>query len=259
MPEDKVSFLPEDYVSRRIEMRTNVICLSLFGIVLFAVIGAYMVTAGQRSSVLNKQQQINDEYAEAAKRIGLLDELQSQKKEMERKAVLTATLIEPVPRSNLLAELINRMPSTMTFEELEMKSTKIAPENPLASSQKGTALAAAKKNAAKKDDKDNKKNMPKKIEVPRVRVTLSLIGLAPTDIQVAQYMASLARCNLLQEVDLVFSEEARLTDESMRRFRIDMQINPNVDIRSIEPLMVSRNNGGFDDEAFLNPDSSDKD
>ena len=39
MPDPHMSFLPEDYVERRIEQRTNIICLSLFAIVLIAVVG----------------------------------------------------------------------------------------------------------------------------------------------------------------------------------------------------------------------------
>ena len=35
---DKMSFLPEDYLEKRIELRANMICLSLFAVVLVAII-----------------------------------------------------------------------------------------------------------------------------------------------------------------------------------------------------------------------------
>jgi len=234
MANDKMSFLPEDYIERRVEMRTNVICLSLFGVVLAAVLGAYFVTSSQRSEVLDRQQEINAAFTEAAQRIAQLDELQQQKVALMRKARVTATLIEPVPRSNLLAELINRMPASLSLNEFEMTSKEIAiAPVTVAVKPKGSAMSAA--------NKANEDAGPAIPDVPRFHVELSLVGTAPTDIQVAQYMASLARCPLLAEVDLVYSEETRIEDASFRKFKIDMVLNPDADVRQIEPLIVDRN------------------
>ncbi len=255
MGDEKVSFLPEDYVARRVEMRTNVICLSLFGVVLIAVVGAYLVTSGQRSSVIKKQQEINAAFSDAAKRIQEHDELQRQKKQLQRKARVTATLIERVPRSNLLAELTNRRPEGVTFQELDLKSKKIATASSLTGKNAGSALNAA---TAKGKADPKKKNEPP-LEVPRYDVTLTLIGVAPTDIQVAQYMAALARCQMLDDINLVYSEESRSNDLAMRKFRIDMRINPDADVRMIDPLIVDRNAGHFADASILEPSSPDKD
>lgn len=41
------SFLPAEYVARKNEMRANIICLSLFGVVMFGVIAAFFVTNRQ--------------------------------------------------------------------------------------------------------------------------------------------------------------------------------------------------------------------
>lgn len=237
MAEKDMSFLPEDYIERRVEMRTNLICLSLFGVVLAGVLGAYFVTSRQRAEVLEQQQSINAAFTEAAKRISQLDELQTQKKRLLRKAQVTTTLIEPVPRSNLLAELINRMPASLTLVELELNSKQV--DGGVAfNAPRGSALAAASAAAGKGEgEADAADPQP---QVPRFRVDIQLIGLAPTDIQVAQYMTSLARCSLLDSVDLAYSEETRQEDISMRRFRIDMTLDPQADIRAIEPLTVDR-------------------
>jgi len=253
MAKDNMSFLPEDYIERRVEMRTNIICLSLFGVVLAAVLGAYFVTSSQRSEVLERQREINAAFTEAAQRIGQLDELQKQKMALMRKARVTATLIEPVPRSNLLAELINRMPASLALNEFELTSKQVvvstAPVKPT-----GSAMSAAKKAAGEEADQ------PQAPDVPTYHVELSLIGTAPTDIQVAQYMASLARCALLTEVDLVYSEETRIDDASFRKFRIDMVLDPDADVRQIEPLIVERNQRNpMDGSAQVDPTGSLKD
>jgi len=253
MANDNMSFLPEDYIERRVEMRTNIICLSLFGVVLAGVLGAYFVTSGQRSEVLKKQQEINAAFTEAAQRIGQLDELQKQKVALMRKARVTATLIEPVPRSNLLAEMINRMPASLALNEFELTSKQVVvAQSPVKPT--GSALAAAKKAAGQETQE------PQAPDVPRYHVELTLIGTAPTDIQVAQYMASLARCALLTEVDLIYSEETRIEDASFRKFRIDMILNPDADVRQIEPLIVQRNQRNpMDGSAQVDPTGSLKD
>lgn len=240
MTEKEMSFLPEDYIERRVELRTNVICLTLFGVVLAGVLGAYFVTSRQRAEVLEHQQAINASFTEAAKRISQLDELQAQKRRLLQKAQVASTLIEPVPRSNLLAELINRMPASLTLTDLELKTKKVQGVVSVAP-PKGSALSAATSAAKKNAAANPVEAVP---DVPQYQVDVSLIGIAPTDIQVAQYMASLARCELLTNVDLSYSEETRIDELSVRRFRIDMRLDPKADIRSIQPLSVQREAAG---------------
>ncbi|MDH3583566.1 MAG: hypothetical protein OER86_05060, partial [Phycisphaerae bacterium] len=122
MNNNDMSFLPEDYVEKQIEQRTNLICISLFAVVLIGIIGAYVVTTRHRAEVRQERTKVNNAYADAARRLEQLEELQQSKQQMMRKAQLTATLLEPVPRSFLLADLINRMPSTLSVLEFGLKT-----------------------------------------------------------------------------------------------------------------------------------------
>ncbi len=228
---NNMSFLPEDYIQKRVERRTNLICLSLFGVVLIGVVGAYVVTNGQRMQVLKDQKQINAQYAEAAKSLAQLTELQQRRKQLLSKAQVTATLIEPVPRSNLLAELINRMPGTVTLTECKLASKKLAAPKP-----KPVAAASALANA--KQAAEQKQQAKAAPAAPRYLVTITMEGLAPTDIQVAQYMTELARCELLDEVDLAYSEAERVDDITMREFKVVMTLDEAADVRLIEPLLA---------------------
>jgi hypothetical protein len=137
-----------------------------------------------------------------------------------------------VPRSNLLAALINRMPASLGMVELELASEPVDGGRPV-QPPKGSAMA----NQAKHGTEASGPAVP---DVPERRIDLTLIGVAPTDIQVAQYMAGLARCNLLSRVDLVYSEEMRREDWTRRRFRVDMTVSAEADVRKIEPLRIRR-------------------
>jgi len=234
MPKAKVDFLPEDFIERRLERRTNVICLGLFGVVLVGVVGAYGVTRTQLHLALQERKRIAASYEEAARRIAQLDELQQQKQSLVRKARLTATLLEPVPRSNLLAALVRRLPEAASMSELKLKSTKIAAA-PMPEAA-ASALAEAEAKAKAAGEPFNSSVVIDQVD--KYRVALTLVGLAPTDIQVAQYISALAACPLLEEVDLVYSEEARVSDAKMRRFKITMILDPDADIRELEPERI---------------------
>ncbi|MEX2671881.1 MAG: PilN domain-containing protein [Phycisphaeraceae bacterium] len=232
MSKDNMSFLPEDYVERRIEQRTNIICVSLFVIVLSGIGAAYMVTTAQRAEVKQQSADVDAAFAEAAKRLEQLDELQGRREQMLRKAQVASTLLEPVPRTFLMADLINRMPPTLSLFEVELKSKLL---------QASVTRRITPKSALAKAGEEEEEDVL--ATVPRHEVTLAMTGVAPTDVQVAQYMSTLSNSHLVKDVDLVFSERTEVEEVTMRRFRIDMTVDPAADVRRIDPLRLDRKPG----------------
>lgn len=224
---DKMSFLPEDFVERRVEQRTNLLCLSLFIVVLCGIVGAQTLKTRQRSEVRKQHDEVNTAYAEAAKRIEQLEDLQQRREQMLRKAQVTATLLEPVPRSFLLADLVNRMPAALSLLELSLTTKAAAPVfAPVAK----TALAGATQADTK----------PQEPPVPKSVSTLAMVGVAPTDVQVAQFMSKLSQSPLLSDVNLIYSEETKVVDTNMRKFRIEMTLSEKADVRAIEAYIPAR-------------------
>jgi len=224
------SFLPEDYIEKKTQRRTNIISVSLFVVVMAGIIGAFLVTDGQGSERRELQLRVNAEFEEAAKRLEQLEDLQQRKDEMIRKARVTAMLIERIPRSLLLAELINQMPSTLSFLELKLETKTIR--------RRKRVLTAIEKAKQKQNKNTPATNQP---QVQPTESSITLIGVAPTDVQVAQFMTSLSRSDMFTDVNLAYSEEANLVDDHlMRKFKIDLKINPDVEITKIEPNLVQR-------------------
>jgi Tfp pilus assembly protein PilN len=250
-PAQDRSFLPEDYIERRTESRTNLLALSLFVVVSLGVVGAFLVTSRQWHDVKRHQEAINVRYAQAAKDIEQLKQLEERKESLLQKAELTTALIERVPRSILLAELINRMPADVTILELEVKSTRIAePTAPAADpkakrpsksskSAKGDAKASR---AAKNDKPEQKEDKPAKpvIAPPRFTTNLILVGVTTTHNSVAQYVAELQRSPLLTEVEIRFSEKAIIQEQELNKFRIEARLKTEADARRITPLAAQR-------------------
>ena len=224
------SFLPEDYIEERAERRTNLISLILFGVVMIAVFAAFLVTNRQWTQVRASQEAINSQYQLAASQIDDLTQLEQQKEQMLNKAELAAALVERVPRSILLAELINRMPPRLSLLEFDLKSEKVRPIRPLPNSR-GRGRGTSPKRAQTRQQASSE---PEKIEIPRRIVTVSLIGVAPTDLEVSRFMAALTSYSLLQEVTLDYSRERDVDNRTMRQFGIRMKLNSNADVRRID-------------------------
>jgi Tfp pilus assembly protein PilN len=235
------SFMPEDYLLAKRESKVNSINLLLFGVVLCAVVGAFFVTHRQWNAVRAKQQAINAEYATEAEKIEQLKLLDTQKQEMLEKAEITTALIEKVPRSILLAEVVNRMPERVTLAELELKSRRIREEAPKKAAAAGPkSLSASNSKSGGKGGKNAKDAPPPKPRPPKMEFTLSIQGLAATDQDVAEYHAALKESGLLDRVDLVSTEGTRIQDSPVRRFRIEAQISQTADARAVTPLVVPR-------------------
>lgn len=238
------SFLPADYVEKKRERRANLLCLTLFLIVIFGVVAAFFVTNRQWETVREQQQMINVRYAQAAKDIEQLKQLEAQKAEMLAKAELTAALVEKAPRSRVMAEIINRLPDKAALLELELSSERprvrrMAPPQ----TQQPQSLTSQADGAAPATPK---------IEVPRMTVTLAIVGVASTHNDVATFVTRLQQCELLERVDLKYSEATTIDDRELNKFLIETRLRPDADAREIEATE------GLRAGAFLENDDSDE-
>lgn len=227
------SFLPEDYLEKKVQRRTNVICVTLFVIVLGGVVGGFYVSDRQTRDVHKRQREVGLRYEEAAKRLSQLDQLQEQKTQMMRKAQVTGSLLERIPRSLILSELINNMPTTLSLLDLDMQTRTQRRSKPKAQ----TMLDVAKNKSAAGVNPNQPMPQP---DVDPTDVKLELIGIAPTDVQVAQFISSLNQADLFIEIELIFSQEVKIDDHMMRKFRIAMTLDQEVVMNTLEPKKVRR-------------------
>jgi hypothetical protein len=235
---NSASFLPEDYLEQKAERRTNVICLTLFAVVMVAVFGAFLVTNRQWTQVRAAQQSINGAYQEAAMQIEPLTERETQREQMLHKAELAASLVERVPRSILLAELINRMPPRLSLIEFTLTSEKILVAAKDAAPTGATGRLGGKPQRA--PTKEEVSEQTRRIEPTRYMARVTMTGVAPTDLEVSRYMAELNSYTLLHHVALEYSEEHEIEGQKMRQFRIKFTLDPDADVREIQPLMKRR-------------------
>src|SRR3954452_19424130 len=119
-----LSFLPDDYLENKAQRRANVICAILFLVTMVTIGMAF--TTGERS-LRDMEQRHTTKYQEvttAAKRIEQFKELQEKQRTRAHQAELTASLLEKVPRSLILAKITNALPPGCSLTDFVLSSTK---------------------------------------------------------------------------------------------------------------------------------------
>jgi len=237
------SFLPEDYLQKKAERRAIAISLFLFLVVGIGIVGAFFVTYRQWWLVKTTVEEVNRDFASESKKIDQLKVLEAQRDELKEKADVTLALVERVPRSILMAELINRMPKPLTLTEFSLKSKRIVEAPKVKKEPSAIAgpqtLAAIKASQTSTAGAVKPADAPKPLP-PRFDFRLELVGLSATDDDVADYYQQLVACPLLDRVDMIFSSDIVVDEVSMRKFRIEASIKQSADARTIEPLHVPR-------------------
>ncbi len=118
----------------------------------------------------------------------------------------------------------------------DLASDKVKPAIDRVDRPKGTGtLKPARAQTKAQAAKDQKKIRP-----PKYRVNISLVGVAPSGEEVSRYLADLNAYGLLRDVNLEYTEEKELEGLLMQKFAINMRLNPEADVRDIEPRIVPR-------------------
>jgi Tfp pilus assembly protein PilN len=217
---NELSFLPDDYMERKAQRRTNVICALLFLVVMVAIGSAFTFTERLGRDIEQQHDSIEKQYTEAAKRIAMKQELEAKQVTMEKQAELSAALLEKVPRSYMLAKITNALPAGVSLLDLIMESKVRAVAAPVKDS-KATFEEKRKAGTADKN-KDAKPVQQAKL----YDVALKITGIAGTDVQVAQLITRLNQLRIFKEVNLLISDEYASAGTQLRKFQLEVLLDP---------------------------------
>ena len=215
---NQLSFLPDDYLERKAVRRTNVIFAILFVIVAGGAFGAFTYAKNGVKEARERNATAKTDKAQAARPIEQFQKLQEKQRTMAMQAELTSSLIEKVPRSFLLAEMTNSLPTGVSLVDFVMESRKrqapAAPPKPAFEMKQANSTPAPQPSAQR----------------AQYDIALKVTGMAGNDVQVAQFITRLNSSKLLKDVNLIVSEEFKSVDEKLRKFQIEMMLNPAAEI-----------------------------
>ena len=228
------SFLPDDYLDAARERRTNIAGLVLFAAMLGGVAIWFTRSNVEYHEIRDRQAQVGHSFAAVADRIRDMQEQERTRQQMIDRAQLAMSLIDPVPRSILLSELVTRMPERVSLVELNLRSEPVRsarPRGAAAPAPRGAARPANRAGAAP--------SKPEPVRPDPIRYALNVVlsGMAPTDLDVSEYLQALNACDLLESVRLELSEERLVGGRPTRHFRIAIRIAPEADVRRSRSLL----------------------
>ncbi len=216
-----LSFLPDDYLDNKAQRRANVICAILFLVTMVSIGLAFTTSEASLRKDEQINAQVNEDFTDAAKRIEQFKQMQEKQRTMAHQAELTASLLEKVPRSLILAKITNSLPQGVSLTDFLLTSNKrnTMPAARTAFEAKASATSIVGQVA----------------DAKIYDVTLKIGGLAPTDVQVGDLLKKLKAIPMFKDVNLIITDwdrdgDKKSTDQQYRKFQIEMTLNPNADL-----------------------------
>lgn len=210
-----INFVPDDYVQSNESRRANLMCLVLFSVVMAALGGSHVTIKIRERACGAEESLVNAKMVRMQESIKQFEELQSKRKEMMKTALTTAELIEPIPRSVLLASLTNTLPPGVSLVKLNV----IQKEASKGASRSRTTRSRYEAAQARNADATGRFSAEESLETH-----MDIEGIAPSDIQVADYIKRLDNSVLLENVALVESAEKKVEDASFRHFKLKLTL-----------------------------------
>jgi hypothetical protein len=219
-----VNFMPDDYAQGNECRRTNFMYIVLFAVMMMALVGSYMAIMIRQRACMASERIVNDRLAKMQEAIRQFEELQTKRREMMKTALTTAELIEPVPRSLVLASLTNNLPQGVSLSKLELIQKQPKLGSRPTSTSKYRAAQAQKTSQEGSDSEDDEPVNPEKL----LETHIEIGGIAPSDLQVAAYIESLGQSTLVDTVALVESKEFKVEDNAFREFKLTAMLRKDV-------------------------------
>lgn len=218
-----VNFVPEDYTQSNESHRTNFIYLVLFAVLMTALGGSFAAVKIRQRDRIADEELVNKKLAEEQEAIKQIEQLQAKRREMMKTALTTAELIEPVPRSILLASLTNNLPTGVSLLDLKLVQKQGKPSTPAAPTSKYQASQAQKGSQAGAVEAAAPVNPEKLLETH-----IDIGGVAPSDLQVSKYMERMTNSRVLDNVELVESREYKVEGNTLRQFKLRAMLRKDV-------------------------------
>jgi len=214
-----INFVPDDYIQSSESRRANLMCVVLFSVVMAALGGSSVAIRIRQRACGAQESLVNAKMAQMEESITKFEDLQTRRKEMMRTALTTAELLEPVPRSVLLASLTNNLPPGVSLVRLDMIQ-KEAPKSAASQPAKTKYEAAQAKGGLELDARISSEKL--------LETRMEIEGIAPSDLQVAAYIEHLGNSLLLDNMALVESKEKKIEDTNFRLFKLTAMLSKEV-------------------------------
>jgi Tfp pilus assembly protein PilN len=233
-----INFVPNDYIQQRRSSRVNLLYLVLLAILLAGIGVTFSIIKMRQSVARGELTRLDSKMQQAREEMVRLEQIKQQGKTMVKSMMMTAELLEPVPRSIVLATLTNLLPPGVSLLDVGLKEKELKISTPVPAAASAGQAKAGSKTGAKAGAKTTQfqasaaGGKSAKSAAADVKTILQndlvIEGLAHSDIEVACYIANLSSSILLDNVQLIESKEQKIDDIVYRQFRLQTSLKNNL-------------------------------
>lgn len=209
---NEINFLPQSFLEsqnsrQRLFREIAILCgMVLIGIALFAG------QSGRVMSVRKLTEQKKEELSAAKLRSKEVAKLKTQQQELKLKLAVNEGLSMPLNISSILATIADVLPARMALTEIACSADD--PKLDL------TAFKTSKNSKVKKKSKSTKF-----VKAQEQLMQIQLMGISPSDVDVANLVGALSASPIFQNVKMRYSKSTRIDKVSAREFRLEMEVS----------------------------------
>jgi len=214
---DQVNFLPDWYVEsgrRRAHMQRMTAAVAMLAVVL----GTFIVlTRSEKHELEEYHRALLQQTAAAEGQLTEVTKLQNARAELVRQVKTYRQLARPLNVSDVNAALAALTPEAICLTELTIE----------AQTRERRRAVPGQVDAAGKPLYQRESYQIFRIDVQ---------GVAPTDVQIANYVGQLAACPLFRDVQMAQSRQGKIGEALTREFRIHLSVPLDREFRFVEPV-----------------------
>lgn len=205
----QINFVPDDYIEKKESQKTSLFYLVMFVIVILVLCGGYGAIRMRKSAISAQEAAVDQQLTQAQQDLSRLETIQKKLAQVMNSASMSNQLIEPTPRSVVLACLVNGLPEGVFLSNIELVEKEKIIDVPV---------------AASKYQNQKKKNVPLTEKKVQRKTTVAIEGYAHSDVLLAGYIANLSEINMFEQVLLDQSKESKIDDQTIRKYKINASI-----------------------------------
>ena len=227
-----MNFVPDDYVQNNRSQKINLIYLGLFAVVMAGMTAFFVSIKLRERSCEAEAKLLSERIGQMQEKLKQIDNFQAKRREIMKTALTTMELLEPVPRSVLMALLTNNLPQGVSLTKVKFEQKQVSNDT----AKKTKSISKFQKKSAQ--TKETLRTHAPLLQQNLRQTKIFLQGIAPSDLQVADYINLLSNSRLLDNVAMIESREIKEDDTVLRQFTLTAEVDKekyviNEDIKDI--------------------------
>jgi Tfp pilus assembly protein PilN len=211
----QINFLPDWYLKQRRARVGRQRQILLAGVVLFGVVLLYNGMRQQHGDLEHYRQALQQQIVATQGQLSEVAKLQTARAELNEQLRIYEKLARPVNLTQVINTIGHNTPEGVALTELRSEFDK----------------RANRRIVTPGDPTTGRKPVVAIDQVPFYKIVLE--GNAPSNVEIANYVGSLAQTGLFRNVKMIYAREGRIDNAITREFRIAMEVSLDRDYQTV--------------------------